>query len=141
MKKLFYLILLAVTGCITKSTNEVPVYLENNSEADSVINIKTLINGKFYKGVPVKRNPIADKYEKLMVEWPDTMDSTVLTFIISETGDSTRCILYRDSLHSKTWVHVNFNEAIFKKGSKLYDVILSRDSVVKHEFYSEVINR
>ncbi|OQP47723.1 hypothetical protein [Niastella populi] len=141
MKKFSYLILLAVAGCITKSTNKVPVYLENNSETDSIINIKTLINGKFYKDVPVKRNPIADRYEKLMVEWPDTMDSTVLTFIIKETGDSTRCVLHRDSLNPKTWVHVNFSEAIFKKGSKLYDVILSSDSVVKHEFYSEVINR
>ena len=67
MKTILYLTLLIFTSCLTKKANRVGVYLENNSEADSVINIKTLINGKFYKGVPVKRNPIADKYEKLMV--------------------------------------------------------------------------
>jgi hypothetical protein len=139
MKKIPYLILFTVAGCLSKRTNKVPVYLENNSDADSVFNIKTLINYKFYKVVPVKRNPIADRYENLVVELPVKMDSIILTFIISETGDSTSCVLHRELMNAKSWVHVNFNETIFKKGSSYLGQVLRKDTLISHEFYSEII--
>ena len=140
MKKLTYLILFTLAGCFTKRTNSVVVYMENNSDMDSVINIKTLLNGKFYKVVPVKWNATVIKFVPLIVEFPDKMDSITLTFLNINRGDSTSCVVHRKILNPKTWVHVNFNEVIFKKGSKYYDEILSKDSLVNYEFYSEIIS-
>jgi hypothetical protein len=139
MKKITYLVLFILAGCFTKRS-EVVVYMENNSDLDSVINIKTLINGKFYKVVPVKRNTIAVKLVPLIVKFPDKMDTVKLTFINSNRGDSSSCVVRREILSPKTWVHVNFNQVVFRKGRRFYDRILERDTLMGREFYSEIIN-
>lgn len=130
--------LFALAGCLTKNTNRVAVYLENSSDVDSVVYIKTFINDKFFKVVPVKRITTVVKYEKLIVELPVKMDSVTLKFAISKTGDSTSCVLNSEMLSAGSPVHVNFKEIIFKKGFDYLGHILKNDSVVKREFYSEV---
>jgi len=141
MKKIAYLVLFTLTGCFTKGKNEVVVYMENNSDVDAVINIKTLINGRLYKVTPVKRQSTADILVPLVVKFPDNMDSIKLTFINSNRGDSASCVVHRELVGPKTWVHVCFNELIFKKGFKLYDKVLNRDSLMDYKFYAEIINR
>lgn len=131
--------LFALAGCLTKKTSKVAVYIENNSDVDSVVFMKAFINDKFYKVVSVKRNRTLVTYEKLMVELPVKMDSVILKFVISKTGDSTSCVLNSEMLSAESPVHVNFNEIIFKKGFDYLGHILKNDSVVKREFYSEVI--
>lgn len=48
--------------------------------------------------------------------------------------------MYREKLTPKTWVHVGLSEVIIKKGHELLGEILSKDSVIHYEFYSEIIN-
>lgn len=69
-----------------KSTSKVVVYMENNSDVDSVINIRTLVNGRLYKVVPVKKNMTVVNFVPLIVEFPDKTDSIRLTFINSNRG-------------------------------------------------------
>lgn len=141
MKITTYLILFALAGCLTKKTNRIAVYLENNSDVDSVVHVKAFINDKLYKVVSVKRITTVVKYEKLIVELPVKMDSVILKFVISKTDDSTSCVLNSGMLNAESSVHVNFNEVIFKKGFDYLGHILQNDSVVKRKFYSEVITK
>lgn len=133
--------LFALAGCLTKKADRVAVYLENNSDVDSVVHIKTFINDKFYKVVSVKRITTVVKYEKLIVELPVNMDSVVLKFVIGKTGDSSSCFLNSEILSAKPIIHVNFSEIIFKKGFDYWGHILKNDSVVRRKFYSEIITK
>lgn len=139
MRNTVYLILLIFSGCLTKRINNITVYFENNSDVDSVINIKTFINDRFYKVVSVKRNITVVRYEKLIIDIPVKTDNVILTFVITNTGDSTNCVLNSEMLRTESSVHVNFNETIFKKGFNYLGQILRRDTIVRHEFYSEII--
>src|SRR5689334_23160775 len=137
MNKILYLALLTFTGCLTKKSDKFSVCMENNSDTNAVINIETLINGKFYKVIPVRRNTAVVHFESLIVEFPGKGDSLNLTFVISGTKDSTSCVVDRKKWRPESWVHVNFNEVGFKKGARLFDEIFSRDTIVHREFYSE----
>ncbi|MCS3798752.1 hypothetical protein GGD38_004122 [Chitinophagaceae bacterium OAS944] len=74
-----------------------------------------------------------------MVELPVKVSSVILKFVIRKTGDSTSCALTSEMLSTEPIVHVNFNEIIFKKGFDYPGHVLQNDSVVKREFYAEVI--
>lgn len=141
MKNTAYLILLIFSGCLTRRINNIAVYLENNSDVDSVITIKTFINDRFHKVVSVKRNTTVVGFEKLMLEIPVETDNVILTFVINKSGDSTSCVLNSERLKAESSVHVNFNETVFKKGFNYLGHILKRDTIIRHEFYSEVISK
>lgn len=89
----------------------------------------------------VKRGTTVVRFEKLMLEIPVERDNVILTFIINKSGDSTSCVLDREMLRAESSVHVNFNETIFKKGFNYLGHILKRDTIIRREFYSEIMTK
>lgn len=140
MKLIVSVLLLMFTSCFLKTTNKMAICIENNSDVDSVVNIKTLVNGKFYKLVPVKRNFTIVHFERFFIEFPAKTNNVELTFVVDRSKDTAKCIIHKDSLTAKSCIHVNFNETVFRKGNQIYDQILQKDSLIQKAFYCEIVN-
>ena len=63
-----------------------------------------------------------------------------IDFKVHSTGEQTGCTFTLDSLRKGAIVHANYVEVLFKKGYQYKSDILMRDSIVKKDFYSEIIN-
>lgn len=125
-------------GC--RKDRFINVYLENSSETIPVLTVATYINGSYYNTIRVKKNTSAINWANYQLLLPSNKDSVQIMFVIPENNCRTACILLRDSLTSRSWMHVNYNEVLFRKGDQYYGYILSKDTVVEKNFYCEVTN-
>lgn len=140
MKRLLYPLMLIALCCCNKKGNDIVVLFENNSDVDSIINIETYIDDDFYKSVQVKRDTTRVRYEELLIKPPTEKKNVKLLFVIGKSKDTASCIVYKPVLNKKSYVHVNFNELLFKKGFNYLGQMLQKDSIVRKNFYCEIID-
>jgi archaellum component FlaF (FlaF/FlaG flagellin family) len=130
-------LLLVFFGCTKK---RIEIIIENSSNISDSINIDVMLDGVvIYKNVSVKRDKEKVRFETLNIDFPENKTDARLNFRMSNTGELTGSIVTKDSIKRKATVHVNFLEVRFSKGFELGTKILSKDSIARREFYSEVI--
>ena len=142
MKKLWFLLCLATIlnefSC-KKSSDNITVLMENNSDVKPIIEIITNVNDTLYAKHVVKRNNEKVSYTEFTISKPLKWDEIKLKFFINGEMDTTLCVVIKNRIKKNTVVHVNFNEVLFKKGDTYKGYLLSQDSIIKKELYSEVI--
>jgi len=141
MKKLwFFLGLITILSELScNSSDNITVLMENNSDMKPSIEIVTNVNDTLYAKHVVKRNNDKISYTEFTITKPVKLDIIKLKFFINGEMDTTLCSVVKDSIKKNTTVHVNFNEVLFKKGDSYKGYRLVKDTIVKKEFYSEVI--
>ncbi len=132
------LFVLLLIGCKSK-TKQIEILVENSSNVNDSINIDLIVNDIFYKKVPVKRGKETIKYEKIEMDFPKDESVIHLKFKLNSTGELAESIVKKDSIKGKAIVHVNFLEVRFNKGFELGNRVLEKDSIVRREFYSEIM--
>jgi hypothetical protein len=128
--------ILFIAGC--SGTGTINVFMENNSETLPVVTVSAYVNGSLYHTQKVAHDSTSIHWETFPLALPDDGDSIRLLFVVAENNNSTACTILRKELTSKSWIHVNYSEVLFKKGYQYFDRILDKDSVVKRSFYCEV---
>lgn len=142
MKKLwFFLCLVTILSELSckNSSDNITVLMENNSDMKPIIEIITNVNDTLYAKHVVKRNKERVSYTEFTITKPVKWDVIKLKFFINGEMDTTLCSVIKDSIKKNTTVHVNFNEVLFKKGDSYKGYVLDKDTIIKKEFYSEVI--
>ena len=131
-----------IFGCKTKS-KKINFVFENSSEIRNIIYIDLYINEVFYKKFKVEKQNIDHKFIFDEIKIPSNQDKIKLTFKITETTYISKLNIDKSLFENKDYVtvHVNLKEIIFHEGDYLGVDILSKDSIVKKEFYSEIVPR
>ncbi|MCP9749776.1 hypothetical protein [Ferruginibacter sp. HRS2-29] len=138
-KFFLYSILILVGSSCNNSSGYITVLLENNSDTRPAIEIVTNVSDTLYAKHIVKRNKEQISYTEFKITQPVKWDEIKLTFFVNGGLDTASCSIVRDSIKKNTTVHVNLNEVLFKKGDSYNGYTLDKDTVVKKQFYSEVI--
>jgi len=135
---LYLIIILSGFSCNNRS-DIITVLVENNSDIKPIIEIVTNVNDTLYARHMVKRNKEKVDYTEFTITKPVKWDVINLKFFINGEMDTTSCSVIRDSIKKNATVHVNLNEVLFKKGDSYKGHALDKDTLIKKEFYSEVI--
>jgi len=138
--KPFFLFFFLLCSC--KSNSRVlNVWIENNSDANKNIEISTYVNDSLIDKRSITKDSIADRVSifKVDLKFPDTTRRCVLKFVSSSRGEETSCLVIADSLNKRTLAHVNYVERLFKKGDEYNFIVLKKDTVVRKEFYCEML--
>ncbi|HEY1201775.1 MAG TPA: hypothetical protein VGE79_12370 [Niastella sp.] len=112
--------------------------MENNSETLPAITVSTYVNGSLYNTQQVEHDSASIRWKSFRLALPADGDSINMMFTIAESSSKTACTIIRKDLTSKSWIHVNYSEVLFKKGDQYFDHVLDRDSIVERKFYCEV---
>jgi hypothetical protein len=134
----FSLMTLCIFSC-KQTANDVTIAMENNSDIKPCIKIATYVNGNFYDTTNVCRSKGTVSYKKIIVKNLLHFKNPILKFFILNDIDTSICNIITDSIKNGVTVHINYNEILFKRGDSYYGRILEKDTVVKKEFYSEVM--
>ncbi len=140
MRNLFFFCLLALNQFSCKrGADNITVLIENNSDIKPVIEIVTMVNDSLFAKQLIRRNNERVSYTEFTITKPIKGDVLKLKFFIVGEKDTTSCNIIKDSIKKKATVHVNFNEVLFKKGDRYKGFVLDKDTIIKKEFYSEVM--
>lgn len=120
---------------IEKSIN---VLIENNSDLNEKIDVAIYVNDSLVDNRSVNRNSIADSFLPFKIGIENEDKKVVLKFILSE-NEMTSCIVNADSICERTLVHVNYVEKLFKKGYEFNKTVLLKDSIIRKDFYCEIM--
>jgi predicted transcriptional regulator len=124
-------------GCKKK---QIEIIIENSSNVTDSLSINVMLENKLiFKNIHVKRDRNKITFEVLRIDFPKGKTTASLNFTLNNTGEMTQSLVSRDSIKQKATVHVNFLEVRFLKGFALGTKVLQKDSIVRREFYSEVI--
>jgi hypothetical protein len=137
---LFYLILFFLYACKSDS-KKIQIWFENNSDRSSVVEVSTYINDSLIDIRKVQQDSISDRVRAFDVKViGDKFKKTSnLKFVLSGSNDETSCLINIDSMGKNKLVHVNYVERLLKKGYIINSDTLKQDSVVRKEFYCEIL--
>lgn len=140
MRNILFLLILffAFENCSHK-TNEIKIYFENNSDIAKSITVLTFINNRQVDKRAVIRDTIADRFQAFSVKPQETDKPPYkITFKLSGRIETTTCVINPDSIKDAR-LHVNFVEELFKKGNQYESRILDNDTIVRKDFYCEIL--
>jgi hypothetical protein len=130
-------LLLMCFGCKTK---HIEIIIENSSDISDSISIDVMLDSAvLYKNISVKKDKEKLKFESVNIDFPENKTDVRLNFRMNNTGELTGSTVIKDSIKQKAIIHVNFLEVRFLKGFELGTRVLDKDSIVRREFYSEII--
>jgi hypothetical protein len=105
MRKVFWLLLPVIIACCNEKSDRVVILVENNSDIDPVVYLRTYIDGKFIKTIEVKRDTSKVQFERLLIEHAFRQNNTItLGFTIERSNDTTSCVVSREQLTDKSFV-------------------------------------
>ena len=138
--KPFFLFCFLICSCKSNSS-VLNVWIENNSDENKNIEISTYVNDSLVDKRNITKDSIADRISTFKVDlnFPSVPKRYVVKFVSSPFGEETSCLLIADSLNKRTLMHVNYVKRLFKKGNELDNRILMKDTVVRKEFYCEIL--
>lgn len=137
IKHLLYLLIVFLCNC--KSNEEtIAIWIENNSDMKNRIEVTTYLNDSIIDKREIIKDSIADKVLPFRIKLPSLRTQAVFKFVIPG-NEETRCLVKPDSINNKTLLHVNYVEKVFKKGSQFNKAILQKDSIIRKEFYCDIM--
>jgi hypothetical protein len=111
--------------------------IENSSDVRPVINMEIYREDKLFRKEIVRKYNVARFTELRIQNIPDTL---FLRFVIPQTKEETSCEILKKNIDKNfATVHVNLTEILFKKGDTYKGSILDKDSIMKRNFYCEVM--
>lgn len=138
MSRYYTVLLLFLVSCNQNKT--LNIFIENGSASQKTIPVEVYVNDSLYKIVTVNQgeNVIRSKHIGVLIS---ASTITKVGFKISNTEYGTQCSVKPRSLTNKTWMHVALSEIVFKKGYKYGDRILDKDTMLKKDFYCELVDQ
>jgi hypothetical protein len=119
---------------------ELTISLENSSSVNRKIVIETLLGVNTIDKREVVKGENVVNFESFNLALPNNTDSVCLQFKVLGTNYVTKCNFLQSQIKKRSWVHVNFSEVLFRKGYKLFERILDKDTVIERRFYCELMN-
>jgi hypothetical protein len=136
---LICLLILIVYACTPKAS--VNIWIENSSDIKDSIYVKTFLGDSMVDQRPIYRDSIADRIFPFTIQLPKAKNGKYFTFrfITFPENLETSIIINVDSVEAISFLHVNYVETLFKKGYVIFSDTLKADSIIKKEFYSEIV--
>ena len=125
--------------CVGCSQKKLRIVFENSSQLRNQVSVSILINNQFFSKIPVIKTIADHNFKEITLNFPKGKDSISLEFTVDSTNKESKTVVYRDSIDNEAVIHVNFSQIMFLKGDSFRGMLLKNDSLVKNEFYSEVI--
>jgi hypothetical protein len=145
MKLLLHTIIITglLSSCGSSRSRTIPIWIENSSNANRVIQIATFVDDSLYDIRSVYRDSIADRILPFnaILKSPKNKSGWTFKFKNEDTKEETACIVPEDSISNISFLHVNYVEMIYKKGFDVNGIILMKDSVVKRSFKCQPVYR
>jgi hypothetical protein len=134
-----FIILIISYGCTKKGT--VNIWIENSSDIKDSIYVKTFIGDSLVDQRQIYRDSIADRIIPFAIHLPKAKNVQYFTFrfvALPENSESSTVIRV-DSIEAISFLHVNYVETLFKKGYVIFTDTLKADSIIRKDFYSEIV--
>jgi len=121
----------------------ISIWIENSSNKRDSIHVNTFINDSLCDSRTVYKDSIADRIHPFRVNLnlPKYKNNWAFKFKLSNSNEEAVCLVAEDSLANISFLHVNFVERYFKKGTAINSHILDEDSLFEKSFYCELMPR
>ena len=135
----FFLICLISLNCKTRN-REITISIENSSHIQKKIVVESLLNGHSIDKRDVVKGENTVHLESFKIPISNNQDSISIAFKVLGTQYNAKCNFSPKQITNATWIHVNLNEIVFKKGYEYNGRILEKDTIIEKFFYCELVN-